>query len=137
MLVVKKSRIGLGAFLTQAVSQGGVIVDWSGHPLFINPPRIPSDWKFIEIEPGVFTGPIDPEGNPDAYINHSCIPNAEIRVDRPRVHLVALTDLALGQEVTFDYATLYRWPWSMECRCGVPSCRRIVRGYVTALLGNH
>lgn len=127
-LIVKESRIGLGAFLTVPISQGGIIVDWSSHPLFERPPRILPEWRFNQISPGVFTGPIGPEEYPDAYINHSCEPNARILFHRPKIHLISLRDLVAGEEVTFDYATLYEPPFLMKCLCGAKTCRGIIRG---------
>jgi len=127
-LIVKKARNGLGAFLVTAVGKGDLIVDWSSHPLFEQPPRILPKWRFDQISPGVFVGPVGPEKYPDAYINHSCRPNAEVRVERPTIHLVALRDLDAGLEVTFDYAAAYPGAWAMKCRCGEDSCRGVIRG---------
>ena len=64
--------------------------------------------------------------SPDQYVNHSCDPNA--RFDG--AGLVALRDIASGHEITTDYAVISRRAWSMECRCGAPGCRGIVRGLV-------
>jgi SET domain-containing protein len=127
-LVVRKSRIGLGAFATESIAKGEVIVDWSKHPFFQIPPQIPRNWKFVQIAPGVYSGPVGPEEHPDAYLNHSCTPSAEILFERPKVHLVALRDIPSGEEVTFDYATLYDAPWSMKCQCGASVCRGVIRG---------
>lgn len=127
-LTVKEGLVGLGAFVRSPFRKGEIIVDWSGHPLFADPPRLPPEYRFRETAPGVYVGPIGPEEHPDAYINHSCAPNAAIRFDRPKVHLVALRDIAAGEEVTFDYATLYVRPWSMECRCGAAVCRGTILG---------
>lgn len=56
-------------------------------------------------------------------INHSCEPNAGIR---GKCELVATRSIQRGEEVTFDYSTTVgktsHW-WSMQCRCGAPSCR--------------
>lgn len=127
-LVVRKSATGLGAFATVPFKSGDIIIDWSQHPLFAEPPQIPHDWRFVQVAPGVFNGPVGPEEHPDAYINHSCEPNSEIRRARPQVLLVALRDIAYDEEITFDYATLYRKPWSMRCSCGTRSCRKVISG---------
>lgn len=126
-LKVKESRIGLGAFLLEPVKRGGVIVDWSDHPLFADPPRIPPSWRFVEISPGILVGPVGPEKYPDAYINHSCAPNSKI----VRPHLIALQDIAADEEITFDYATLYTETWLMKCRCGTEDCRGTIFGTIS------
>lgn len=127
-IIVKESRIGLGAFATTPIGKGDVVVDWSEHPLFSEPPRLLPEYRFVQISPGILTGPVGPEKYPDAYINHSCSPNSEIQFDRPRVQLVALRDIAPLEEITFDYSTLYAQPWSMQCRCGAAICRGTIRG---------
>jgi len=129
-LEVKPSQIGLGAFITSGVKRGEIVVDWSKHPLFENPPRIRDEDQWIQIGPGVYTGPIGSK-HPDAYINHSCQPNCSVRIERPAIYLVALRDIDKGEEVTFDYAEIYDPSWQMACRCETPVCRGIIRGRAT------
>lgn len=127
-LVVRPSKIGLGAFSARPFAKGETVVDWSDHPFFAEPPQIPADWRFVQASPGVYIGPVGPEKYPDAYINHSCDPNAGIRWARPEIWLVALRDISQDEEITFDYATFYRRPWSMKCVCGSGSCRGTILG---------
>ena len=60
-------------------------------------------------------------GNATAYINHSCEPNAYMRVSPgERIIFFALRDIKPGEEITMDY----RDPDHPEvCRCGSPKCR--------------
>jgi hypothetical protein len=58
--------------------------------------------------------------------NHCCQANSGIANE---VDLVALTDIARGEEVTFDYSmtvrrSLYTALWRMPCNCGSPTCRK-------------
>lgn len=60
--------------------------------------------------------------------NHSCAANAGIVNE---VNLVALTDIARGTEITFDYSMTVRASvltafWTMPCGCGAPSCRKTI-----------
>lgn len=69
------------------------------------------------------------EGNEARFINHSCEPNCESEIDRGRVFISAMRDIAFGEELSYDYAyersgdevdaeeSLYR------CRCGTRTCR--------------
>lgn len=62
------------------------------------------------------------------FMNHSCDPNLAWADDD---HLVAVRDIAEGEEVTFDYATSETHPWwrpKWVCRCGSPACRRVISG---------
>ena len=60
-------------------------------------------------------------GNATAYINHSCAPNAFMRVvPGDRVAFFALRDIQPGEEITMDY----RDPEHPEvCQCGAENCR--------------
>jgi hypothetical protein len=69
----------------------------------------------------------DPD-DPATYGNHSCDPNAWL-VDE--VTIVARREIAAGEEITIDYATMSGYEaWTMTCRCGArqPECRRAVTG---------
>ena len=60
------------------------------------------------------------------WINHSCCPNTGFD---GRVALVALRDIAQGDEVTFDYAMSdSSSSYAFRCRCGSRQCRRWIRG---------
>ena len=60
-------------------------------------------------------------GDATAYINHSCAPNAYMRVvPGDKVAFFALRDISPGEEITMDY----RDPHHPEvCRCGADRCR--------------
>jgi SET domain-containing protein len=54
--------------------------------------------------------------------NHSCKPNCVANVIRGKIWLIALRDIAKGEELTYDYN--YDWVewWNNKCRCGAPGC---------------
>ena len=60
-------------------------------------------------------------GNETAFINHSCDPNAFIRVvSAEKVAIFARRDIQPGEELTIDY----RDPYHPEvCHCGAANCR--------------
>ena len=62
---------------------------------------------------------------PGLFVNHSCNPNAGI-IGRRR--LIAIRDIAAGEEIRFDYSTTMDEDlWTMECKCGEAACRHVVR----------
>jgi hypothetical protein len=64
---------------------------------------------------------------PAVCLNHSCEPNTGIRHE---VHLVALRDIRIGEEIRFDYSTtMNEGHWEMPCSCGAPTCRGLVRDF--------
>jgi len=59
------------------------------------------------------------------FINHSCEPNVGFGGN---VVLVAMRDIAPGEELTTDYALFDDYEGSMACSCGSPTCRGVIDG---------
>jgi len=60
-------------------------------------------------------------GNVTQYINHSCQPNAYVIVSEARIFILALREIAAGDEITTDY--LYELTSEeIKCRCGTSAC---------------
>ncbi len=65
---------------------------------------------------------------PEAFINHSCAPNAKLDVEGYRY--VAIRDIRKNEEITFDYCAT-EWDFKGEgfaCRCGTRKCYGTIRG---------
>lgn len=57
--------------------------------------------------------------------NHSCEANTGL----DGLNVVALTDIAINEELTLDYSDFLDENMEpFECRCGAPSCRGLIRG---------
>lgn len=64
---------------------------------------------------------------PGVFANHSCDPNAGIAENR---RLVAIRDIAHGEEIRFDYSTTMDEDfWTLQCRCGAANCRGLVTDF--------
>jgi hypothetical protein len=63
--------------------------------------------------------------HPAAHLNHSCAPNVAWTDTR---WIVAISDIADGNELVLDYATTEIDPvWQMPCACHASACRGVVR----------
>jgi uncharacterized protein len=63
---------------------------------------------------------------PAEWVNHSCDPNAGMQ---GQIALVAMRDIAAGEEICMDYAMTDGSPYDeFECRCGKPNCRGRITG---------
>lgn len=60
--------------------------------------------------------------NPARRINHSCAPNCETQNVRGHIWVVALRDVAPGEELTYDYGFDYSEWQDHPCRCGAKDC---------------
>ncbi|HEY2443245.1 MAG TPA: SET domain-containing protein-lysine N-methyltransferase [Streptosporangiaceae bacterium] len=59
------------------------------------------------------------------FINHCCEPNVGFAGN---VVLVAMRDIAAGEELTTDYALFDDYDGAMACGCGTASCRGVIDG---------
>ena len=59
------------------------------------------------------------------FTNHSCDPNIAIQ---GQIVLVAMRDIAPGEELTHDWATTDDLNYEMKCSCGSSNCRGTITG---------
>jgi hypothetical protein len=126
---VGRTRTGKGVFARMNYRVHCIIGEIRGE--LIDDPDYGSDYC-LDLEDGRQLEPT----SPFRFLNHSCEPNCEFEfcdmadestsgIQR-RVFLLALRNIADGDELTIDYN------WTAEsaipCRCRAPNCRRwIVR----------
>lgn len=81
----------------------------------------------IQIGDDLFIGPVTPAERDASmmYLNHACEPNLGIR---GQIAFHAMRPIAVGEELSFDYATGDDDLWEMQCRCAKPLCRGRVTG---------
>jgi SET domain-containing protein len=54
--------------------------------------------------------------------NHSCAPNCVTRIIRGRIWIIALRDIAAGDEITYDYNFDWELCRDHRCLCGAVRC---------------
>lgn len=121
---------GRGGFARRAIPAGTSLVEYVGER--VN--KEESSRRCVEGNPFIFTvnDTWDIDGdvpwNPARYLNHSCAPNCEAQQEEDRIWLVALRDIAPGEELTFNYGyDIGEWR-DYPCGCGAPNCL----GYIVA-----
>ena len=60
--------------------------------------------------------------------NHSCSPNCETEIDQGEIWVIALRDIAPGEEITYNYGYDLDEYRDYPCRCGSSNCL----GYIVA-----
>jgi len=81
----------------------------------------------IQIADDLFIGPRQAEEREGGMLfsNHSCDPNIGVQ---GQIVFVALRRIAIGEELTHDWATTDDDGYSMTCRCGAAACRGVISG---------
>ncbi len=99
---------------------GGSVIDTLG----VKRLRPAQRRRTLQIEDDYFI--VSNVDGPADWINHSCEPSCGLR---GATTLVALREIAEGEEITFDYAMSDGSSYDeFECACGTPSCRGFVSG---------
>jgi len=115
---------GHGAFAGEPIPARRKIGEIRGEALTVKEARrrAKSQRRIMMIEVSARTA-IDASGSTHAlrFTNHSCRPNAVLRIVQGRVELYALRDLAAEEEITVDYGETHH-EGRLRCRCGAADC---------------
>jgi uncharacterized protein len=119
---------GGGVRAIRPIALGEVIAVWGGAIVGTEElASLPPDYRehTVQVEEGLFLASLVPD-DPADYVNHSCDPNAGLS---GQIVLVAMRDIASGEEISFDYAMTDGEPYDeFTCACGTASCRGKVTG---------
>jgi SET domain-containing protein len=122
---VRASRIdGRGAFAAEPVPARRKIGEIRGEPISVREARRRAKGMarimIVEVSD---TRAIDASHSTDPlrFVNHSCRPNASLRIRQGRVEFYAMRDLAPGEEITVNYGETHH-EGRLACRCGAPGC---------------
>ena len=128
---VRESRIhGKGLFAKATIEQGEIVAVKGGYIL------TQSQWSEIEPELGpaniqiseeLFIAPVRQSHRDGSmlYTNHSCDPNIAIQ---GQIVFVAMRDIAVGEELTHDWATTDDAEYELTCNCSSSNCRGTITG---------
>jgi uncharacterized protein len=121
-LSVKGGTHGRGVFTDEPVPAETLIIRFTGP--FLCHAETTARTYALQIGPDLYIGA---SGGPDDFINHSCEPNAGLRIEGTIADLYSIRDIQAGEEILFDYATtLDEDDFTMACQCGSPSCRKVI-----------
>lgn len=125
-LNVSESRIeGLGCFAALDFKKGRKIAEYTGEKISRHEIARRLRGKRRIYICGINTyWAIDGSrgGNGTQFINHSCTPNAFLRVHGNRILFFARRDIHAGEEITLDYIDSYHSD-RKACTCGTLKCR--------------
>jgi hypothetical protein len=133
--VVKSSIHGYGIIALRPFQAGDILVYGDGvvysedddfddtYSLLLN---IPEEDEDGDVEPQLLMDLTDQT----RWINHACDPNTEVdtswdaETGTARCWWVALRDIAVGEELTYDYA--FSAHLAEPCACGTSKCRGVI-----------
>ena len=135
---VRRSKLhGNGVFAARKIPAGTRIIEYGGQRISAKEadrrhptnPDDPFHTFFFALSSGRVIDGGD-EGNDARWINHSCEPNCEAQEGKhgKRVYIVAVRDIARGEELSYDYGLVLDGRITAlrdgyRCLCGTPPCR--------------
>jgi SET domain-containing protein len=122
---VRRSRIdGYGVFAAEPLVEGARIGALTGEAITVAEGRRRASARqrimLVELSE---SRAIDATRSDDAlrFTNHSCTPNARIRVEDGSIEIFALLPIATGEEITVAYGATHH-EGRLACRCGREGC---------------
>jgi uncharacterized protein len=126
-LIVKSSSLhGAGVYTTAPIKKGARVLEYTG-------PRLSSnacEGMYADTEVTYLFAMDDPNVIIDgfgmaAFVNHTCDPNCETDQIDDSIWILALRDIASGEELTYDYNLFDGDPGEKApCYCGLKGCRQ-------------
>ena len=127
---IQKTQFGKGVFAKEDIQMGETIAAFHGPLLeaeklsdLPNDPPLYTRDHVIQIGPREY---VHGKYCLSELINHSCNPNCGIK---NKVEITSMRDIQKGEEITWDYEMSENSDWHLECKCGAPNCRGIIRAY--------
>jgi hypothetical protein len=119
---------GFGSFAVDPIPMGTIVATFGGTIVNrIDFETYPLEQRSRSIQIDVDQFVLGPElREPGDSINHSCSPNCQLR---NATQLITMRDIAVGEELTYDYATSDASDYDeFECACASENCRGRVSG---------
>jgi uncharacterized protein len=126
-LIIRSSSLhGAGVYTTSPIAEGTRVLEYTG-------PRLTAkqtDGMYADSEVTYLFGMDDGRTVIDgfgmaAFVNHACRPNCETDQIDNRIWIIALMDIAAGEELTYDYNIYDAEPGELcPCYCSATDCRR-------------
>ena len=116
-----------GVYALERIPKGRKVIEYTGEKISRRETKIRAEREFNYLFTLDSYWTIDGSvgGSGAEFINHCCDPNIESRIVRGHILYVALSDIAIGQELTIDY----RFEADVEhhkCGCGAGNCRGMI-----------
>ena len=119
---IGRSSAGLGLFATEKITKGSFVIEYTGEKITTAQAN-ERGGKYLFTLNSRFT--IDGKGreNTARYLNHSCHPNCEARIERGHINIYAIRQILPGQELTYDYGEEYVEQYIAPHGCRCRKCR--------------
>ncbi|KAJ0394775.1 hypothetical protein P43SY_008889 [Pythium insidiosum] len=133
----KTQHKGYGVRARDRIAQGTVIGEYVGEIIdqkeltrrLNTVPRNELNFYYLALEPGVYIDARN-KGSFTRFMNHSCEPNCKTEKwtveGETRIAVLAVRDIAIHEELTFDYQWKALGSKSIKCFCESANCKGVI-----------
>jgi hypothetical protein len=124
-LIIRSSTIhAAGCYTTAPIPKGARVVEYTGPLIDKDQADLLYEGRSITYLFGIGDGSRVIDGHGTAmFINHSCDANCETEEIEGHVWIMAIRDIAAGEELCYDYCLYDGDEEEAPCNCGAKSCR--------------
>jgi len=124
-LMIRSSAIhAAGCYTTTPIRKGALVAEYTGHLMTKDEADKNYEDSPITYLFGLGDGSTVIDGHSAAmFVNHSCAANCETEEIDGRVWIMALRNIAAGEEITYDYCLYDGGEDEAICNCGTRKCR--------------
>jgi SET domain-containing protein len=124
-LIIRSSAIhAAGCYTLTPIRKGARVAEYTGHRLGKDEADACYEESPITYLFGLGDGSVVIDGHCMAmFINHSCDANCETEEKKGHVWIIAIRDIAAGEEITYDYCLYDGGDDEATCNCGANKCR--------------
>ncbi|GLE03490.1 hypothetical protein PINS_up012392 [Pythium insidiosum] len=138
----KTQHKGYGVRARDAIAQGTVIGEYVGEIIdqreltrrLNTVPRNELNFYYLALEPGVYIDARN-KGSFTRFMNHSCEPNCKTEKwtveGETRIAVLAVRDIGVQEELTFDYQWKALGSKSIKCFCESANCKGVIGAEAT------
>ncbi|CAH0521657.1 unnamed protein product [Peronospora belbahrii] len=128
---------GYGVRTVQKIAQRGIVGEYVGEIIdekelarrLKSVPRHELNFYYLLLAPGVYIDARN-KGSFTRFVNHSCEPNCKTEKwtvkGETRIAVIALRDINVGEELTFDYQWKALGSRQITCFCGAKTCKGFI-----------
>ncbi|MBP9759290.1 SET domain-containing protein-lysine N-methyltransferase [Candidatus Dojkabacteria bacterium] len=126
-VIVKSSSIqGKGVYSLKNFRAGEVVLEIDDTHLVTDPKQLTNEE--YESHCDYFDNKVVLMQSPEVYINHSCDPNTYVKTIDGIRKVLAMRDIKINDEITYDYSINGDNDGTFDCSCRSKNCREAYQG---------
>ncbi len=127
-VIVKESPIqGKGVYASKDFKEGEVVLEIDDSHIVTDPSTLTKEQNEYDCD-YLANGKVILMQEPEKFINHSCDPSTYVKTIGGVRKVLAMHDIKIGDEITYDYSINGDNEGASECHCGADKCRKIYNG---------